>query len=717
MKKILGVALLCLLTGFYAKADEGMWLLPYIEKLNIDDMKAKGLKLEAEDIYSINNSSLKDAIVRFGGGCTGEIISPQGLVLTNHHCGYGSIQSHSSVEHDYLKDGFWAMSFAEEIPTPGLTVTFIRSIEDVTSEIVPHLKNSMTESERAVKVAELSAKIVEKAKISGPGMSGAVRAFDGGNQYMLFVSQVYNDVRLVGAPPSAIGKFGGDTDNWMWPRHTGDFSLFRVYTDKDGNPAPYSPENIPMVPKKYLTVSLQGVHDGDYAMIMGFPGSTDRYMTSYEIDETVNYYNPDRINVRGIRQDILMAEMVADPKVKIQYASKYAGSSNYWKNAIGMNRGLKKLRVKEQKEAIEQNFREWVKANPEKNAEYGEALELIEKGVKGRLPYQRDAYYINEALSRSLELISAANMLSNYAIELEKKEAGHKNNLDSLTEAVKMRAENFYKDYNMPTDKKVTKAMLENFMENVSEKNYPDMFELVKQEGGIEPFVEKLFSTSIFTSKEKLFAYLENPSLQQYKDDYAVIASKSVARKTAELNEAARAYNEMYAKGHRLFVAGLVEMDKDKVYYPDANSTIRLTYGQVLPYSPADAIEYDYVTTLTGVMEKEDPNNQYEFSVPQRLKELYNQKDFGQYAENGNVVTCFITNNDITGGNSGSPVLNGNGELVGIAFDGNWEAMSGDIAFEPNLQRCIAVDIRYVLFIIDKYAGATRLLEEMTIVK
>ncbi|MDR2449891.1 MAG: S46 family peptidase [Prevotellaceae bacterium] len=714
MKKTL-LLLFCglLITTKPLFADEGMWLLPLIGKLNYAAMQRQGLTLSAEEIYSINHSSLKDAVVIFGGGCTGEIISSEGLLLTNHHCGYGVIQEHSSVEHDYLKDGFWAATRADEIPTPGLSVTFLEQIEDVSDKILPELAGVTDERQRNAKISELSKTLRDTITKGQKNIRVMVYPMFNDNAYYLFTYKTYDDVRLVGAPPSAIGKFGADTDNWMWPRHTGDFSMFRVYTDKDGNPAKYAADNIPLKPKRYLNISIAGFEEGDYAMMLGYPGSTDRYMTSWEVRERMNVSNAIRIYVRGIRQEILLEDMLADQKVKIQYASKYSGSTNYWKNSIGMNEALKRLKVVEQKEATEKQFAGFAAASGNEN--YTTALDDIRQAIEGREKNYRILRYYTEIFP-NIEIQRMAGRALDYLKALQ--DTSGKAIVDAKDKLLR-HAETFYKNYNAPTDVKVAKALLKVFTEKIDKADWPQILINVekKYKGNFDKYVDDWFAKSVFVSFDKLKAFTEKPSARRLRNDLVIQLATSGQHKANALGAALQTYSLQLAKGRRHFLAGLMEMQPGKVFYPDANFSTRLTYGNILGYDPEDAVHYNYYTTLEGVMEKEDPDN-WEFVVPGKLKQLYLKKDYGRYAlPDGKLPVCFLSNNDITGGNSGSPALNGRGELIGVAFDGNWEALSGDVTFETNLQRTISVDIRYVLFIIDKYAGATHLIDEMTIVE
>lgn len=692
------------------RADEGMWMLPLIQKLNIKKMSEIGFKLSAKDIYDINHSSLKDAVLHFGGGCTAEIISKDGLVLTNHHCGYGTIQKLSTVDHDYLQNGYWAMNREEELPSKGLTVTFLDRFEDVTKAVTEALSGVTDPKAKDEALKTVSDQLATKAVGGNKYLKGRVVSFFGDNQYYLVITKTYNDIRFVGAPPSSIGKFGADTDNWMWPRHTGDFSMFRIYADKDNNPAEFSKDNVPYQPKKFLAISLKGVNQNDPAMVIGYPGRTNRFMTSYEVKETSEITNAVTILVRGVRQNVLMADMVADPKIRLQYSSKYAGSSNFWKKAIGMNETFEKLKVYDRRAAEEKTFTEWVTANPARVEKYGKALADVKSAVEGRAKQQLILKYYMEALN-PIELTSAA-------LRFGPKSEGDSREGRGGRPGFSVTPADFYKDYNAATDKKVAKAMIALFKEKVPTTELPDFYKTIdaSYQGSIDAYVESMFSHSVFVSEEKLKEALSGDK-KVLENDPAYVAARNISDAMMKYNKELEQYRSLYAKGQKLYIAGMLEMKAGQAIYPDANSTMRLTYGKVLNYSPKDGVIYDYITTMDGVMQKEDPEN-WEFVVPSKLKKLYNSKDFGQYAmKDGRMPVAFLTNNDITGGNSGSPVMNGKGELIGTAFDGNWESMSSDIIFEPSLQRCINVDIRYTLFIMDKFGGAGYLLNEMKISK
>jgi hypothetical protein len=718
MKKLFTILLGFLLTfQLQVRADEGMWLLSLLQQVNMDKLKEMGLELTAEQIYSINNASLKDAVGALDyGSCTAELISGEGLLLTNHHCGYGEIQYHSSVANDYLKDGFWAMSKAEELPNEGKTVSFLVRMEEVTDRVLAEITDDMDELQRSAAMRGIFGKISEEAT-GGTHYEAQVRPMFEGNRFFLFVLETYRDVRLVGAPPESIGKFGADTDNWMWPRHTGDFAIFRVYTGPDGKPADYSPENIPLKPKHFLPISLKGYEKDDFAMVLGFPGSTSRYMTSWEVQRLLDIQHPNRIKIRGIKQDIMMEDMMADQKVRIQYASKYARSSNYWKYSIGQSNGLKNLGVVAKKQAEEEAFMAWVEKDSDRMEEYGEALELIRTGVEESLENEAVWQYMIECIYSGMESVSAGFRLTDL-YEILSADEVNTEALEAIIPVLREQAVDFYKDYNPATDKKVMKAMLKIYMEDVEKESQPGFIQEIatKYKGNVDKYVDKYFAKSMIVDQEKYFAFLDNPTLKALEKDFTYAAVSSFFEKFGQVRNGMMAYNQKIDKGSRLYLKGLIEMYPEKNFYPDANSTMRLTYGTVGDYQPRDAVWYMHYTTLEGVMEKEDPDN-YEFVVSPRLKDLYHSKDFGPYGEDGEMMVCFTTNNDITGGNSGSPVINGKGELIGLAFDGNWEAMSGDVAFETELQKCINVDIRYVLFVIDKYAGATHLIDEMTLVK
>lgn len=716
MKKIKLLSLMLLLLPLApVRADEGMWLLPLLEKMNSGRMTELGFEITPQEIYDLNNTSLKDAIVIFGNGCTGEIVSDQGLLFTNHHCGYAAIQQLSSVEHNYLKDGFWAMNTDEELYAEGLTVSFLESFTDVTDQVEKALKKCKGQEDMIKALDKLEGKLCKKAGCDDKFIVGRLTSFYGGNTYYFIVYKIFRDIRLVGTPPSSIGKFGADTDNWMWPRHTGDFSIFRVYADKDNNPADYSEDNVPYSPERHLRISLAGYEEGSPAMIMGYPGTTNRFMTASELAEQ-RERNEVAIKVRTVRQDVLMADMQADPKIMIQYASKYAGSSNGWKKWIGMNETFAKLGVQDRRAEEEVAFTEWVNAGGQERIDrYGDALKNIDEAVAGRKADNLLAAYLRESLG-SIELVNVSAYGGMIKEALDKKDQEKK---DAELASIEAALENFYKDYSMPTDKKVAVAMISLLKESIPAEELPSFYQEIDScfGGDINAFVEDLYSKSLYTSLDKVKAAVDAADVSALTDDPACKVLLSYIKSNNPHQQALIEYAEQFAQGKKDYIAGTLEMREGEAIYPDANFTMRLTYGTVLPYYPRDAVFYNYYTTLKGVMEKEDPSN-WEFVVPDKLKELYEAKDFGRYVnDKGEMPVAFISNLDITGGNSGSPIMNGRGELIGLAFDGNWESMSGDIIFEPELQRCISVDIRYVLFIIEKYGGATNLIEELDIVE
>ena len=705
---------LAMVLGFFSvKADEGMWL-PLLLQDNETDMQALGLQLTAADLYDINNSSLKDAVVSLGGFCTAEMISDQGLMLTNHHCAYNVIQTHSSVNDDYLSDGFWAMDKSEEIPNEGLTASFLVRMEDV-SERVNAALDTVADDQRSMVTRKLFAEIVAEAT-QDTHYNARVKGFFGGNDFYLMVYETFTDVRLVGAPPSSIGKYGGDTDNWMWPRHTGDFALLRVYAGADGKPAEFSEDNVPMKPRHHFPISLEGVEDGDFSMIMGFPGSTDRYLSSYGVKQAIDQKNPAIVTIRDRKLSIMKKHMDAKEKVRIQYAAKYAQTANYWKYYIGQTKGLKTMKVYEQKKAIEDKFTTWVNADPQRTEKYGQALTMLADGFYDNEKINVNRMYLNEAIFQGPEVFFFVYQVQNAIANLPEDPKQRRLAINDLKDM----ARDHFKNYNKDLDKDLFAGLLSLYEENVAKSQQADAFEKVRThwytKGDWNKFAEYVYKTSPFVDRAKFFEFLQAPTMAKIEKDYAVRMFNSIFDDyRANISPKREAIRANLAKGERLFIAGLREMMPNKKFYPNANSTMRLTYGSVGDYAPGDAVHYDFVTTIDGLMAKEDPTSD-EFIVPEKLQELYAAKDYGRYAdENGDLVVNFISGNDITGGNSGSPVLNAYGELIGTAFDGNWEAMSGDIAFENEIQRTISVDVRYTMFIIDKFAGASHLIDEMTI--
>ena len=696
MKRFLALAA-ALVIALGAAADEGMWLLPLIQQMNKKDLKAAGCKLTPQEIYAINKSSLKDAIVQFGGGCTGEMISNQGLLVTNHHCGYGSIQGLSTDEHNYLMDGYWANERAEEIPVPGLSVTFLVSMEDVTDAM-----ESSADKEKTRK--ELS----DAATAKNPGCRVVVTSFYNENIYYLIVYRTYTDVRFVGAPPASMGKFGGETDNWMWPRHTCDFSMFRVYAGKDNMPADYSLDNVPYRPAKSLKISLKGPQENDYAMIMGYPGRTQRYQTAEQLKQMLAG-NRVAIDARTVRQDIMWEAMCADPSVQLKYASKYAGSANGWKKWQGEELAFANLDIIGREEQKEAALKAWIDADPARKARYGNPVADIADYVHKNAADNRAVSLITEAPYR-IELVGLyGNLMNVYSREIQRG-----TDKAAALEAAKGRLQRTYRDYVVDLDRKEAVALLDFYRKNAKAEDFPVIPEKDFATMDIQAYVDGLFDNSVFTD----FSKVKNASLEQIEADPVAALYNGIMEQLTKHYEARYAIDDKaYNAARKNFAAALMEWQKGQAMYPDANSTMRLTYGHVLPYSPKDGLKYLHFTTLKGVMEKEDPTNP-EFIVPAKVKSLYEAGDFGRWADaDGTLHTCFLTNNDITGDNSGSPVLDARGNLIGLAFDGNWESMSSDVMFEPELQRCICVDIRYVLWMVEKFGGATNIINELTLVK
>ena len=710
MKKIFCSIAAALLISMGAMADEGMWLLPLIQKLNAGAIKDLGCRLTPEQIYSVNNSSLKDAIVSLGG-CTAEMISDQGLMVTNHHCGYGTIQRLSTDEHNYLEDGYWAMTRDQELPAPGMTATYLISMTDVTDQI------AKAKDPNAVREA-----LQKAAQDANPKCRVQVTPFYNENVWYVIVSKTYTDVRFVGAPPASVGKFGGETDNWMWPRHTGDFSMFRVYAGPDNEPAAYSPSNKPYVPKQSLKVSLRGIKEGDYSMIMGYPGSTQRFQTEAQLKSMLDRQAVS-IDARTLRQDIMWKWMEKDPSIRLKYASKYAGSANGWKKWQGERLAFKNLGIIEKEQQKEADFMKWVGKNKKRQEKYGDALDKIKAGVEANTT-ALDMQLIGETVA-NIELMGFSSGIQNAMAMAIRNGQDSASALKTAIAAQERR----YQDYYEPLDREEAAALLKYYREKAKPEYYlqglPEDFATLD----IDKYVDNLYDNSVFTSIDKLKGAVAEKGFNVIKNDPVNQLMNSIMLMYAKLGAGAMGMGgrrpggnatpgaQDIREGSKAFTAGLLEWQKGKATYPDANSTMRLTYGSVLPYSPKDAVVYNYYTTLKGVIEKEDPDN-YEFKVPAKLKELYEAKDYGQYAmADGNLPVCFLTNNDITGGNSGSPVLDADGCLIGLAFDGNWESMSSDVMFEPDLQRCICVDIRYVLFLMDKLGGAGHLLNEMNLVK
>jgi hypothetical protein len=709
------ITLVIFLSAFHISAKEGMWIPLLLEKYNFSDMQQMGFKLSPQDIYDANHSSMKDAVVIFGRGCTGEIISNEGLLITNHHCGYSQIQSHSSVDHDYLSNGFWAMDKSEELANNGLTVSFLEYMEDVTEKIVQGTDELEGEA-KSNKIKENTDKVNRDASESGKYKT-SVKPLFYGNQYFLYVYKVYKDIRLVGAPPSAIGKFGGDTDNWMWPRHTGDFSIFRIYADKNNEPAEYSEDNVPFQPKKFFPVSMKGVQEGDFTMVFGNPGSTTQYWPHQAVDVTMNQRNPDRIALRDKKLEIIGADMNADPKVRIQYAAKYAGISNAWKKWQGESKGLKRLDAVNVKLEFENEFKNWAEQNGSWEGTYKPVFENFETQYTTYAKYVKTSDYYSEVVFRGVEIFRNARLINTIVNNIENKQ---KEKVESLRSAALNGLSSFFKDYQQSTDEKLFAALLPMLVDGLSPEFLPeDLVEMVNKYDA-EKLLDKVFRKSILADEMKMRKVLESASDKQLlklrKDPVVALFNQLNFKYEAEISPVVAKVSDEITEGMKVYMAGLMEMKQGQAFYPDANLTLRVAYGKVEGYEPNDGVEYKYYTSLSGIMEKDNPEI-YDYDVPARLKELYAAKDFGRYEVNGDVPVCFSASNHTTGGNSGSPVVNGNGELIGVNFDRCWEGTMSDIMFDPERCRNISIDIRYALFLIDKFAGAGYLLDEMEIVE
>ncbi len=715
-KIIKRISLLILAFTFFivGEAKEGMWIPLLLKKYNIEEMQQMGFKLTAEDIYSVNQACMKDAVLIFGGGCTGEVISDEGLLITNYHCGYKSIQSHSSIDHDYLTDGFWAMNKQEELPNEDLKVTFLKSMKDVTDDVLQGVNDSLSE-EKIAKIISSNIDSIKKEAVKNTHYKAVLKPFFHGNQYFLFLNEVFTDVRLVGAPNSAIGKFGGDTDNWMWPRHTGDFSLFRIYADKNNNPADYSADNVPYKPLKHFPISMKGVKEGDFTMVFGYPGSTEQYVPSYHIKMLTEKVYPELIDLRGKKLDII-EEYKSDPEVRIKYAAKDASISNSWKRWIGETKGLYNLNAIENKESFEEGFQLWANSNDKYKNLLTDYKKVYDEFGNYKLYYN----YIVETIYRNgSEIAEASNMLDNLIKEF-RKDSQSENTIESLKEKALKEYTKFYKDYYAPLDKEMTTMILSMYKERLPQEFLPDVYSFIEKKfkGNISKYVEFVFNKSVFSNREKVHQLIvdfnkksiplveKDPANILYQSIYQLYRGK-ISEKYFDLKGQLEALDKLYMKAQ-------MEYQSDKVFYPDANFTLRVSYGQVKGFEPHDGVVYNNYTTLEGIIEKDNPDI-YDYRVPEKLKELYNTKDYGRYEVNGTVPVCFLATNHTTGGNSGSPVVNANGELIGVNFDRAWEGVMSDLVFNPKKSRNITLDIRYVLFLIDKFAGAGYLLDEMDI--
>ncbi|MEI6138160.1 MAG: S46 family peptidase [Mariniphaga sp.] len=714
MKRQLFVFLVFIYSATHLSAKEGMWIPTLLQKYNIEEMSKMGFKLSAEDVYSVNHASMKDAVVSFGGGCTGGVISNDGLLITNHHCGYGEIQNHSTVEHDYLTNGFWAMNKSEELPNPTLTVQFLVKMDDVTEKIMTGIADTLKENARANLIMKNTNDVV-KEYITGTGYSAQVRPLFNGNQYFIYVYETFRDVRLVGAPPSAIGKFGGDTDNWVWPRHTGDFSLFRIYADKDNKPAKYSPNNVPYHPKKFFPINLKSLKEGDFTMVFGYPGSTQRYIPSQAVNMIANQSDPAKVAIRTAKLDILNSQMNSDAKIRIQYSGKYASTSNSWKKWQGEVKGLQRIDAVKLKKDGEAQFSKWVNNDPSRIKKYGTILSDFEKLYDEYLPYQSVNDYYSECVQRGSDIFGLA-----YRLEMAEI-ATTEDQRKTESKRIKDYLADYLKDYDKTTDGKVWSALMQIYLQKVDHRFLPD--ELVKQLPGIGKIenLTKIYNKSILSDSLKIKKMLDNfgaKSVKELQKDQAYSLYKLISQHYKSKVDGM--YKDLLSRigaVQKKYTAALMEMNEGKVMIADANSTLRVSFGKVEGYKPADGVTFKYFTTIKGMIEKDNPAI-YDYNVPEALRKIYRTHDFGPYVnDTGEVPVAFCASNHTTGGNSGSPVVNANGELIGLNFDRGWEGTMSDIVYDPEICRNISLDMHYALFIIDKFAGAGYLLKEMEIVK
>lgn len=715
MRKLLGLLCFLLFSASSLLAKEGMWVPSLLKKLNIGEMQRMGFRLSAEDVYDVNHASMKDAVVIFGGGCTGELISDQGLLITNHHCGYGQIQRHSTVENDYLTHGFWAGNREEELACPGLTVSFLEYMEDVTSKVLEGTDLLTDENSRSKKIMENSSALEREAS-GGGKLRAQVRPFLYGNQYFLHVYKIYSDVRLVGAPPSSIGKFGGDTDNWVWPRHTGDFSLFRIYAGKDNEPAPYSEGNVPFKPRKFFPISLKGVQHGDFTMVFGYPGRTTRFLTSEAVNLIVSQRNPERIAIRDIKLDVLNGFMKDNPGVRIQYAAKYAGISNAWKKWQGEVLGLENYNALEKKEQFEKQFETWARQHNLWQDNYENFFRESDEYHRAYAPVARAADYYSEIVTGGVEAFTIANYVRVFLNQVEREDAVTDNARNSLDRLIS----GFYKNFHQPVDEALITRLLPLLVRDLRPEDLPAGFPAFMKKTSDRKLVEKIYRKSILVDSLRLRTFLtesDPAKLRKIEKDPLMALFLSLRKHyEAEIQPRQLGLESKIEEGMKHYVAGIMKMEEGNALYPDANSTLRVSYGKVEGYQPQNGIYYSHLTTLKGIMEKDNPEI-YDYDVPDRLKELYNSGDYGRYGQDGRLPVCFVASNHTSGGNSGSPVINGDGHLIGINFDRCWEGTMSDIMYDPSICRNISLDIRYALFLIDKFAGAGYLINEMKIVE